>query len=589
VISFSCSQCGKSLSVKDEFAGKKGKCPDCGQGVVVPLKQAADEKTLPPRVEGKSQLTARLSSALAAGPKDPHSETLSPGAGHDSVSGSSAPVGNEQNRELFDFLAPAQGPDELGRLGPYRVLKVLGAGGMGVVFQAEDPMLKRKVALKAMLPSLAASESARKRFLREAQTAAAIEHDHIVHIYQVGEDRGVPFMAMQFLKGQALEERLQREAQLPLAEVVRIGREAALGLAAAHAHGLVHRDIKPANLWLEEPAGRVKILDFGLARAAQEEGAKLTQSGAIIGTPAYMAPEQANGQTVDGRTDLFSLGCVLYRLCTGTLPFQGKDTLSTLLAIAMEEPGSPREVNAAVPKKLSDLIMKLLAKAPDERPESADKVAALLADVNTAETRQAPPPATPRKERAAPTEAMTRLNRDKVTEPKKRESVRKSRPPWLLPLAIGGPAVVVVGVILVILLGRSGGGDGVPTTQKPENGEKPHKGVNGSGVPNERQEVRVVGHWHLTFTGASKGQSKWEFREDHKALENGREMATWKVEAKKVVLTYQPPRTHFGAAELEFKDDNTLVGKNTYLNGRVFYWVLTRPSSTGQDGNKNNQ
>src|SRR5262249_28472008 len=151
-----------------------------------------------------------------------------------------------------DFLAPAQAADEIGRLGPYRVLKVLGAGGMGVVFQAEDPLLKRKVALKAMLPSLAASESARQRFLREAQTAAAIEHDHIVHIYQVGEDRGIPFIAMQFLKGEALDDRLKRKKSLSLKEVVRIGREAALGLAAAHNHGLVHRDIKPANLWLEE-------------------------------------------------------------------------------------------------------------------------------------------------------------------------------------------------------------------------------------------------------------------------------------------------------------------------------------------------
>src|SRR5262249_31312881 len=151
------------------------------------------------------------------------------------------------NATPYAFLAPAEQADEIGRLGSYRVLKVLGAGGMGVVFQAEDTALQRKIALKAMLPSLAANESAKQRFLREAQAAAAVEHDHTVGIYQVGEDGGVPFIAMLFLKGESLDDRLKREGTLPIAEVVRIGREAARGLAAAHAQGLVHRDIKPAN------------------------------------------------------------------------------------------------------------------------------------------------------------------------------------------------------------------------------------------------------------------------------------------------------------------------------------------------------
>src|SRR5262249_40954549 len=141
----------------------------------------------------------------------------------------------------IDFLAPAQAADEIGRLGPYRVLKLLGAGGMGMVFQAEDPQLKRCVALKVMQPSLAATESARKRFLREAQAAAAIEHDHIVAIHQVGEDRGVPYLAMPMLQGESLDARLQRLAAgttLPVAETLRIGREIAEGLAAAHSRGL---------------------------------------------------------------------------------------------------------------------------------------------------------------------------------------------------------------------------------------------------------------------------------------------------------------------------------------------------------------
>jgi hypothetical protein len=279
---------------------------------------------------------------------------------------------------LFDFLAPPQCPDELGRLGPYRVLNVLGNGGMGVVFEAEDPQLRRKVALKAMLPTLAASETARQRFLREAQMAAAIEHDHIVHIYQVGEDRGVPFIAMAFLKGEPLDRRLARQTQLPLHEVIRIGRETAAGVAAAHKQGLIHRDIKPANLWLEAETGRVKILDFGLARAAVDT-AHLTQSGAIVGTPAYMAPEQVNGQTLDARCDLFSIGCVLYQLSTGELPFKGNDTIATLMAVATQQPPPPRALNPALPQEFSDLVMRLLAKDVAQRTPTAQSLLETLA------------------------------------------------------------------------------------------------------------------------------------------------------------------------------------------------------------------
>ena len=233
--------------------------------------------------------------------------------------------------EHYDFLAPAQSPDELGRLGNYRVLRVLGTGGMGVVFEAEDVQLKRHVALKAMKPGGAVSASSRKRFLREAQAAAAVEHDHIVPVYQVGEDRGVPFIAMPLLRGQTLADRMGKfqvqgskfkvdspksnhespksEVQspksegaeaLPTFEVLRIGREIALGLAAAHRRGLIHRDIKPSNIWLEEETGRAKILDFGLARAS-DGGEQLTQAGATLGTPAYMSPEQASGDDADAQ------------------------------------------------------------------------------------------------------------------------------------------------------------------------------------------------------------------------------------------------------------------------------------------------
>jgi serine/threonine protein kinase len=299
--------------------------------------------------------------------------------------------------ELIDFLAPPQAPEELGRLGPYRVLEVLGAGGMGVVYLAEDPNLKRTVALKALLPTLAVSTSARQRFLREAQAAAAIDHTHIVTILQVGEDRGIPFIAMQFLKGETLEDRLKRQNQLPATEALRIGRETAEGLAAAHERELIHRDIKPANLWLEGERGRVKILDFGLARAGGQDS-QLTQQGTIVGTPAYMSPEQGSGKTLDGRSDLFSLGCVLYRISTGRVPFKGSDSISTLMAVATEQPRPPSQVNPEVPTSLSNLIMRLLAKKPDDRPGTALEVVAALEAIErnpNAEAKAPPPVAIP--------------------------------------------------------------------------------------------------------------------------------------------------------------------------------------------------
>jgi serine/threonine protein kinase len=299
------------------------------------------------------------------------------------------------------FLAPPQGPGEIGRLGPYRVVRLLGAGGMGLVLEAEDPQLKRHVALKVMRPALAADEGARRRFLREAQATAALEHDHVIPIYQVGSEGGLPFLAMPLLRGETLGDRLARAGRPPVAEALRIGREIAEGLAAAHDSGLIHRDIKPANTWLEsrghkrpacepgaEPAsgplattgGRVKILDFGLARPEVDD-THLTQTGTITGTPAYMAPEQATGEPIDHRCDLFSLGSVLYQMCTGRLPFPGSNPLAVLRALAVETPKPVRDLNPEVPPALAELTMRLLAKDPKDRPQTARAVANALAAI----------------------------------------------------------------------------------------------------------------------------------------------------------------------------------------------------------------
>jgi serine/threonine protein kinase len=279
-----------------------------------------------------------------------------------------------------EFLRPPEAPDEVGRLGGFRVLRRLGAGGMGIVFEAEDPALGRRVALKVMQPARAASAEHRQRFLREARAAAALQHDHVVPIHLVGEDNGVAYIVMPLLRGETLEDRLLREGALPTAEVLRIGREAAEGLAAAHSAGQVHRDVKPANIWLEEGAGRVKLLDFGLARTAEGEPL-VTRAGALLGTPAYMSPEQADGLPVTERSDLFSLGCVLYRAATAGPPFAGATLTAVLRAVADHQPAPPHEVNADVPRPLSHLIMRLLAKSPEDRPAGAVAVAHALRDL----------------------------------------------------------------------------------------------------------------------------------------------------------------------------------------------------------------
>ena len=282
-------------------------------------------------------------------------------------------------------FAPPEHADEVGTFGRYRVLKKLGQGGMGAVYLGYDGALERKVALKMMLPQYAANVAARERFLREARSAAKVQSDHVVTIFDVGEAGGVPFIAMEYLLGHPLDQYLKSKGELPLAQVLRVARETAIGLAAAHGLGLVHRDIKPANLWLEAPNGRVKLLDFGLARATDDD-VHLTNSGAVLGTPAYMSPEQGRGLKVDHRSDLFSLGVMLYRLCTGKMPFKGSTTMAVLTSLGMDTPTPPRQLNPQLPEALEAIVTKLLAKNPAERFQTATEVVAALRDIERAPT-----------------------------------------------------------------------------------------------------------------------------------------------------------------------------------------------------------
>jgi serine/threonine protein kinase len=271
-------------------------------------------------------------------------------------------------------------------LGRYRILRLLGQGGMGAVVLAEDTLVHNRVALKFMKPS---GGNSRERFLREARSAASLRDDHVVPIFHVDEIDGMPYLVMPFLQGESLDARLRRlgKEPLPLAEVLQIGREAALGLAAAHAKGLIHRDVKPANLWLERREGvdgfRTLVLDFGLARPL--EGRAITEAGRVLGTPGYMAPEQVDGPEVDHRADLFSLGCVLYRTATGRSAFEGRTVTALLRAVAEVDPAPAHQVNPDLPPSLSDLILQMLTKDPAHRPASARAVADALETLRRSE------------------------------------------------------------------------------------------------------------------------------------------------------------------------------------------------------------
>lgn len=285
----------------------------------------------------------------------------------------------EDERVPLDFLQAAESPEYLGRIGHFDILEVLGKGGMGVVLRAFDPCLQRQVAVKVLNPRLAHNELARKRFCREARAAAAVSHENVVTVLQVEreESNDLPFLVMQLVTGESLQERLDRVGPLPLLEILRIGAQTAAGLAAAHAQGLIHRDVKPANILLEQATGRVKLTDFGLARATED--VKLTQTGHVAGTPLYMAPEQARGEPVDHRADLFSLGSVLYALCTGRPPFGGSTPFLVLKSLTEERPRPIRDINPDIPQWLVDVVDRLHAKDPGERFQSAAEVADLLA------------------------------------------------------------------------------------------------------------------------------------------------------------------------------------------------------------------
>lgn len=279
--------------------------------------------------------------------------------------------------QVLKSLSPSDDPEMLGRIGGYEVIGVIGSGGMGVVLKGFDLALKRVVAIKVLAPQLAACGAARKRFTREAQAAAAINHDNVIEIYGVDDSNDLQYLVMPYVRGKTLQQRIEQDGPLQTIEVLRIGFQVASGLAAAHEHGLVHRDVKPANILLHEGNERLFITDFGLARAVDD--ASLTRTGMIAGTPQFMSPEQSQGEPLDTRSDLFSLGSVLYMACTGRLPFRAENSYGILRRISDETPRPIREINPGIPEWLCRLIRQLHKKNPNERFQSANEVSTVLA------------------------------------------------------------------------------------------------------------------------------------------------------------------------------------------------------------------
>lgn len=279
---------------------------------------------------------------------------------------------------IVDYLEPSECQECLGRIGRIEIRQFIGQGAHGIVLKGYQPELNRLVAVKLMAPHLATVVAARKRFAREARAAAAIVHPNIMPILQVDSSGQLPYLVMPYLNCQSLQQRIDAEGFLHIEDALRIAVQLARGLSAAHSQGVVHRDVKPANILLEHGLDRAMLTDFGLARAVDD--ATLTRSGLIAGTPHYMSPEQARGDAIDARSDLFSLGSVLYAMLTGRPPFRAETTYGILRRVTDDVPRPLHEFNSSVPGWLEALVEKMLSKAPEDRIQSADEVATLLQD-----------------------------------------------------------------------------------------------------------------------------------------------------------------------------------------------------------------
>jgi serine/threonine protein kinase len=325
-------------------------------------------------------------------------------------------------------------------LGNYQIVEELGRGGMAVVYRAYQPSLSRYVAIKVLPPQLAFDQEFVQRFLREARSAAGLRHPNIVVVHDVGEQGGLYYIVMEYLEGRTLKQVIEQEGSLPVARVARIVEQVASALDYAHQRGFIHRDVKPANIFVGE-GDRVTLTDFGIAKAASE-AEQLTRTGTLVGTPEYMSPEQAEGGVIDHRTDLYALGIVLYQMLTGQVPFKGNTPHSTLYAVVNHPPPLPRQINPALPPAVEAVVLKAVAKRPEQRfQRGAQMTAALQAAV----AGQPQPPATPAK------------------PPQREARVRRRSPVVWIMAALAAVLVLMVGVLVLLLAGGGDKGTPVPT------------------------------------------------------------------------------------------------------------------------------
>jgi eukaryotic-like serine/threonine-protein kinase len=371
---------GKCPSSADLRELLEGNVADSAAGVVAHLDQCGScQQSLEALAAGDSSLAATLLEQAAYQAPEPNSAywpALKNAEQALTVAGPASPKSSPG--PSLAFLDPPEDDSHLGKLANFNVMRVVGRGGMGVVLHAVDTCLQRDVAIKVLDPELSKDELAVERFCREARAAASISHENVIAVHQVEYDeaKDLPFLIMELVSGESLEKKLERDGRLSLKEIVRIGMQAAAGLAAAHDKGLIHRDIKPGNILLEQAGQRVKLTDFGLARATED--VRLTRTGLVAGTPLYMSPEQANGEELDVRSDLFSLGVVLYELAAGEPPFNGKTPLAVVKQVTETQPVPLRERNPELPEWFTHIVDRLLAKKPAERFQSARELADVL-------------------------------------------------------------------------------------------------------------------------------------------------------------------------------------------------------------------
>jgi predicted Ser/Thr protein kinase len=377
------------------------------------------------------------------------------------------------------------GPPLPERFGAYRVEGLIGSGGMGIVYRALDEALQRPVALKTLLPAMAADPEFVARFKREAQSAAALNHPNITQIYAIGQEGTIPYFAMELIQGRSLEDLVKDAGPIEPGEAASYIIQAARGLRHAAERKLIHRDVKPSNLMLTED-GEVKITDFGLAKAARGDS-RLTTTGEVIGSPGYISPEQAQGSPLDARSDIYSLGATFYQLVTGKLPFDAPTPVAMIIKHLNEPLKSPRAHNPAIPYPIAASIQKMMAKRPGERFQdydalirdleralsasqsvSAAQIAAATAAASTpgagAASRPAPSGAESRSARLRAAAARTVADAAPAAgEPRRRGS-------WL-PLVLAGAlgSMAVAGVVHHLRTG-DGGGPGAPPTAAARDG-----------------------------------------------------------------------------------------------------------------------